>query len=283
MMTRRDILSAIGAGAATSALSGCASWLEETRRPIALQLWSIHSLMWNEKLPPEKVFAKIREIGFDGVEFAGVGGRSAKEIRKLLADAGLRGMGTHLTGLKNFQGDALKANLDFCAEAGIESLTNAAARFKTPDEAKEYADVMGAAAVTAQAWNLPVSVHNHCDELKLKFDGVAAWDYMLRHANPLLQQQLDSGQVAKVGDDPVARLKLYRGRNYSVHLKENMPSEWGFFGVPPSDGNKVVPWRELVQTLKRDASVRWYVIECAEKRDSFLPAEKNFNFLTALL
>ena len=279
-MTRRDFIAALGAGAAT--LAGCRCPFGGARHPIALQLYSIHKLMWAET-PPEEAFAKIRDIGYDGVEFAGVGGRNARQIRKLLEDAGLRGMGTHLSRLEQFQGDKLKANLDFCAEAGIESLTNAAARFRTPAEARAYAEVMGAAAETARAWNIPVSVHNHCDELTLKFDGVSAWDCMLGQAGTVLQQQLDSGQVMKVGDDPVERVRRYRGRNFSAHMKENMPSEWGFFGVPPDNGGKVVPWRDLVMAYEDDPSFRWYVVESACKPDSLVPAERNYGFLSALV
>ena len=120
-MNRREFLKA---GLASAAFcGGCRSLLSNAKKPIALQLWSINKLMWKED--PARTFAKLREIGFDGVEFAGYGDRSAKEIRKLLADAGLRGMGSHLCGDDQFSGDGLKKNLDFLAEAGIESVASA--------------------------------------------------------------------------------------------------------------------------------------------------------------
>ena len=116
-MNRGEFLKALGLTTAFAA-AGCKCPLCGGDRPIALQLWSINKIMW-KTMPPEEVFARLREIGFDGVEFAGFGGKCAKEIRKLLKDAGLRGMGAHMSGIANFSGDKLKANLDFCAEAGI--------------------------------------------------------------------------------------------------------------------------------------------------------------------
>ena len=128
---RRNFLQTLGLTAAFAA-AGCKCPFCGKGRPVALQLWSINKIMW-KTMPPEEVFARLREIGFDGVEFAGFGGKNAKEIRKLLKDSGLRGMGSHMSGIENFQGDALKRNLDFCAEAGLESFTDAWAKFETAD------------------------------------------------------------------------------------------------------------------------------------------------------
>lgn len=275
-MTRRDFFCGLGASAAL-ALSGCRTF-GSPRRLIALQLWSINKIMW-KTMPPEEVFAKIRALGYDGVEFAGFGGKSAREIRKMLADAGLRGMGSHNSGMEEFSGDGLKRNLDFCAEAGIESYTNAWADFDSADEWKRFGVQMGEAAETARAWGIPVSFHNHFHEFTKKFDGVCAWDLVFRNSSPLLQQQLDSGQVVHPGEDCVARVERYAGRNFSMHMKENTPSEWGFFGVPPDDGGKLVPWKDLVATLERQPDFRWYVVESERKPDSLLPAEKNIAFL----
>ncbi len=280
-VSRADFLKSLGASAALfTAGCKCPFGGQNEGRPIALQLWSINKIMW-KTMPPEDVFAKLREIGFDGVEFAGFGGRNAREIRKLLADSGLRGMGAHMSGIANFKGDKLKQNLDFCAEAGIESFTNAWEKFETADGWKRFGFEMGEAAEQAQAWKLPISFHNHFHEFTMKYDGVCAWDLVFQNSSKLLQQQLDSGQVVNPGEDCVERVNRYRGRNFSMHMKENTPSEWGFFGVPPDDGGKMVPWDELVPCLENDPSFRWYVVECERKPDSFIPAEKNLAFLKA--
>ena len=280
MNTRREFL---GMAALAALAGGCSSLPGfAPKRRIALQLWSINKIMW-KTMPPEEVFARIRAIGYDGVEFAGYDGRSAKEIRKLLDDAGLVGMGAHDCGMENFSGDGLKRNLDFCAEAGIGAFTCAWADFDTADGWKKFGHDMGVAAETAQAWGIPVSFHNHFHEFTKKFDGVCAWDLVFQNSSPLLQQQLDSGQVVHPGEDCVARVKRYAGRNFSMHMKENTPSEWGFFGVPPDDGGKLVPWKDLVATLEAQPDFRWYVVESERKPDSFVPAERNLDFLRRII
>ena len=276
-MNRREFLQ-LGLGSAAFCAAGCRSMLANAKKPIALQLWSINKLMWKED--PAKTFAKIREIGFDGVEFAGYGDRSAKEIRKLLQDAGLRGMGSHLCGDDQFSGDGLKRNLDFMAEAGIESCASAWADYDTAEGWIKFGVLMGKAAETAQKWGIPVSVHNHCHEFIKKYDGVYAWDLIYKEASPLLQQ-LDTSQVVNPGLDCVERIQKYPGRNFCIHMKENVPSTWGFFGVPPDDGGALVPWDDVIAAVEADPSFRWYVIECERKPDSYIPAQKNFEFLKA--
>ena len=279
-MDRREF---IMSAASALALAGCkVPFGAAGRKPVALQLWSINKIMWKAE-DPAKTFDRIRALGYDGVEFAGFNNRTAKEIAKLLADSGLRGMGSHMSGEKNFSGDGLKRNLDFCAEAGIESYTNAWANFETADAWKKFGVMMGEAAETAVKWNLPVSMHNHCHEFTKVYDGVYAWDLIFSSASPRLFQQIDTGQVVNPGLDCVERIRKYAGRNFSIHMKENTPSEWGFFGVPPDDGGKLVPWKDVVACLKEEKNFGWYVVESERKPDSLLPAQRNLEFLSALI
>lgn len=276
-MNRREFLQAGFFASAAAALSGCRSFVGAPKKGIALQLWSINKIMWKDD--PAMTLATIKAMGFDGVEFAGFGDRSAKEIRQLLRDAGLRGMGAHMCEKANFTGDGLKKNLDFCAEAGIESLSNAWADFDTKDGWVDFGVWMGEAAETAAAWGIPISVHNHCHEFTKKYDGTCAWDLIFTKASPRLMQQLDTSQVANPGLDCVERYCRYPGRSFSIHVKENVPSADGYFGVPPDDGGKLVPWNGLIACTEADADLKWYVVECERRPDSFMPAIHNIRFL----
>ena len=269
-----------GSFASAASLAGCKCPFGCARKPIALQLWSINKIMWKSE-DPAVTLRKVKDIGFDGVEFAGFGGRTAKDVAKLLADSGLRGMGSHTSGIAQFTGDALKRNLDFCAEAGIESLTNAYAKFNTADDWVKFGVTMGEAADTAAKWGIPVSVHNHCHEFTQIFDGVYAWDLVFRNASEKLNQQIDTSQVVNPGLDCVERIRKYHGRNFSVHMKENVPSQWGLFGVAPDGGGKRVPFEDVVACLEDEPGFSWYVIECERKPDSLLPAKCNFKYLSS--
>ncbi|MGN0853009.1 MAG: sugar phosphate isomerase/epimerase family protein [Kiritimatiellia bacterium] len=280
-MNRREFIFDSAAAAAVLGLAGCRNPPRGgVSRPIALQLWSINKIFWQN---PERHLAEIKAAGYDGVEFAGYDRRPAKALRKMLADAGLRAAGTHISGMDNYRGDGLKRNLDFCAEAGIEALGNSWFDADRKEDWIRFGEEMGVAAETAATWNLPVQVHNHVQEFKKTYDGVLAWDLIFTKSSPRLLQQIDTSQVINPGGDVVATLKNYPNRHFSIHMKENVPSKDGYFGVAPDDGGKIVPWKDTVDYIETEPGFAWYVIECERRPDSLEPAIYNLGFLKKLV
>ena len=61
--------------------------------PVALQLYSVRDEL---EADFEGTIAKVKEFGYDGVEFAGLYGRSTEQVKKILADAGLTPVSAHV-------------------------------------------------------------------------------------------------------------------------------------------------------------------------------------------
>ena len=274
---RRDFLKGFGGIAALATFGGCANMLCGKNRPqLAAQLYSIHKIFWKK---PEWCLAGLKDAGYEGVEFAGYDGHSAKEIKKYLADAGLRGMGTHVNGFVDLKGDGLVKTLDFCAEAGLESVTTPHAICKTADEYRQFGRDMSLAAEKAASYGIKVGIHTTYDHFRVKFDGVTAWDTIFAEASPLLQQQIDTSNAFHViGDGLLPLLEKYRGRHYSVHLKENVPSKTATLGEPPKDGGRTVPWKNVLDYLATE-DVAWYVVEAEAIPDSLEPLSNSLKFL----
>ena len=275
--SRRDFLKALGGIAALTTFGGCAGTCCGGNRPqVAAQLYSIHKIFW---LKTEWCLAGLRRAGFDGVEFAGYDGHSAKEIKKYLADAGLRGMGTHVNGFVALKGDELPKTLDFCAEAGFESVTTPHALCKTEAEYRQFGHDMSEAAEKAASYGIKVGIHTTYDHFRVKFNGVTAWDTIFAEASPLLQQQVDTSNAFHViGDELMPLLKKYRGRHFSVHLKENVPSATATLGEQPKDGGRTVPWGNVLAYLATE-DVAWYVVEAEAIPDSLEPLANSLKFL----
>ena len=272
---RRDFLQMLGATAALAA-AGCRCPFCGGKPRVAAQLYSIHKIFWTK---PEWCLAGLKAAGYDGVEFAGYGGHTAKEIRKYLADAGMLGMGSHVNGFVDLKGDGLKRTLDFCAEAGLETVTTPHALCKTEAEYRQFGRDMSVAAETAAAYGIKVGIHTTYDHFRVKFNGVTAWDTIFAEASPLLQQQVDtSNSFHVIGDGLLPLLKKYRGRHYSVHLKENVPSATAVLGERPKDGGPLVPWDDVLGYLATE-DVAWYVIEAEAIPDSLEPLVKSYAFL----
>ncbi|MEE1239695.1 MAG: sugar phosphate isomerase/epimerase, partial [Acutalibacteraceae bacterium] len=61
--------------------------------PIALQLYSVRTDM---EADFEGTLKKVKEFGYDGVEFAGLYGKSAAEVKKLCEEIGLNPISAHV-------------------------------------------------------------------------------------------------------------------------------------------------------------------------------------------
>ena len=267
--SRRDFLKGMGAAAAFAA-AGCTCPCKcGAARRHAHQLYSIHKIFWND---PARILAALKAGGYDGVEFYDYNGMSARALRKMCDDAGLKAMGTHLNGDVDLVGDALKKTLDFAAEAGFESLVTPHAKRDSEDGYRKFGHDMGLAAEAADAYGIKVGIHSTYHHFTTLYGGMTAWDAIYSEASPKLYQQIDTANTFHTGYDVVGLLKKYAGRHFSIHMKENVPTVDGVFGVPPTDGGKCVPWPEAISVLKKDSSLRWWVVEAEGRPDSLEPA-----------
>ena len=275
-MTRRDFLAASALAIGGFTAGGCLTAPARRRPQIAAQLYSIYKIFWTQ---PEAILRQLRAGGYEGVEFAGYGGRTAKEIHALLADAGLRAAGTHVNGDVDLVGDALKRTLDFCAEAGIESVTTPHAKRDSADAYRAFGHAMGLAAEAAAPYGIKVGIHTTYHHFTTTYGGVTAWDMIYTEASPLLQQQVDTANAFHTGTDVVALLKKYRNRHHSLHLKENVPTVAGIFGERPKDGGPIVPWDDVLAYMATETGCEWYIVEAEGKPASLEPCLVNCRFL----
>ena len=264
---RRGFLAGMGAAVAAAGLAGPVAGRAKPR--YGLQLYSIHKIFWKE---PERILAALRADGYDGVEFYNYNGLTAKAIRKLCDDAGINAMGTHLNGDIDLVGDKLKQTLDFAAEAGFESVVTPHAKRNTADEYKKFGHDMGLAAEAADAYGIKVGIHSIYHHFTTRYGDETAWDMIYKEASTKLYQQIDTANTFHVGYDVVALLKKYPNRHFSIHAKENVPTKDGVLGVPPTDGGKCVPWKELIAYMKTERGLSWWIVEAEGRPDSLVPA-----------
>ena len=269
-ITRNEFLQILGSSAAFAAAGCCGASCCCCGKPrFGLQLYSIHKIFWKE---PERILAALKAGGYDGVEFYNYNGLTAKALRKMCDDAGVKAMGTHLNGDVDLVDDALKRTLDFAAEAGFESLVTPHAKRDSADEYRRFGQAMGRAAEAADAYGIRVGIHSTYHHFTTTYGGETAWDMIYKEASPKLYQQIDTGNTFNTGYDVVGLLKKYPNRHFSIHAKENVPTVDGAFGVPPTDGGKCVPWQELIAYMKTETSLKWWIVEAEGRPDSVEPA-----------
>ncbi|HEV8544426.1 MAG TPA: hypothetical protein VGR78_18715, partial [Verrucomicrobiae bacterium] len=84
------------------------------RIPIALQLYTIGGDMRKDAAGS---LAKVAQIGYKGVEFAGYPSQDAKEVRKMLDEHGLKCCGAHV-GINTLKGDNFSKTVEFAKTIG---------------------------------------------------------------------------------------------------------------------------------------------------------------------
>lgn len=170
------------------------------------------------------VLDAAKAAGFDGVEFCGLFGHTAGEIRKKLDVLGLKAVSDHVT-LAMLQND-LERTLDDRRALGCEFIVLGWLAEEDRHYGPRFGEVLADLNVITErcrAAGLPLGYHNH----NFEFTRPEAGNGLTRLLDgvPGIQPQFDAGWLAIAGQDPVAMLRKYAGRYVSVHLKDYLSTD----------------------------------------------------------
>lgn len=239
--------------------------------PVALQLYSIRREM-------EADFAgtlrTVKALGYDGVEFAGLYGRTPSEVRELCGEIGLTPISAHVS-FGELTADP-EGVLDGYAAIGCRFL----AIPSLPADCRpgrawftETAEQLARLGKQATTKGIRLLYHNHSEEFEL-LDGRYALDVLFSSVPAAhLQTELDTCWVSVGGEEPAAYLKKYRGRAPAVHLHDfvipgQKPSRLQAFAGGGADGR--IEFRPLgmgsqdlpaLLSACEEAGAEWLIVE----------------------
>ena len=200
----------------------------------AVQLYSVRDHIADAKDMLE-VLGKVKEIGFDGVEFAGYFGLSAEELSARCKELGLEVVGSHL-GLDDFKPENLEKTLEFGKTLGAKYLGVGGAPHETYEEAKNTGDVLGAAGIKAREMGMDTYYHNHTEEFTDLKDGRNAMDII----SDGCKLELDTYWSFCAGIDNTKYLKAHKDKIVLVHIKDGIEHKPKALGEGENDLKKVV-------------------------------------------
>ena len=228
--------------------------------PIGLQLYTIGGDMRKD---PAGSLAKVAQLGFKGVEFAGYPSQDAKEVRKMLDDNGLKCCGSH-TGINTLKGDNFAKSVEFAKIIGNTRLIAPSlfGRFSNDAEKdkkmiEDIADALSEIAEKLKPEGLRTGFHCHPGEFK-KIGDSTVWDIFFSRAKKEVIMQCDLGHMGTAGVDPVAYLNKYPGRASSVHVK---PSAKNKRGGLVGDSDDDLKWPEIFKACESVGGTEWYIVE----------------------
>lgn len=167
------------------------------------------------------VLRQLREMGYDGVEFAGFYGHSADEVKAMLDETGLIPISSHRA-----IPDTVEEMMEVVAyhkRIGCKFIAvpylDEAHRPGAEGFAGMIAKIYQFSRLCKEA-GIQLLYHNHDFEF-IKLSGMYGLDFLYA-ATPcdVLKTELDCCWVKYAGEDPAAYIRKYTGRAPIIHLKD---------------------------------------------------------------
>jgi sugar phosphate isomerase/epimerase len=221
--------------------------------------------------------ARLADIGYKEVEFAGYYNHTPAEIRGVLQRNGLTAPSAHIaiTVLENES----RKTFDDASVIGHEWLTVPSlpdGTRDTVDDWKRVAAGFNTIAARVRAAGFRFAYHNHNTELK-KIGGVAPLDVLIEETDPaLVSFEMDIYWVVNGGGDPLELLARYPGRIKMLHVKDSL-------GPPGNEMADVGAGAIDFKTIfARARGIDHYFVEHDQPADAFASAKASFQYLANL-
>jgi sugar phosphate isomerase/epimerase len=271
------------------------AWPAETHHidRVGLQLYTVRDLM---KQDFEGTIAKVAQIGYKEVEFAGYFGKSPQEVRKILDSNKLTSPSEHvpLDTVEKKWPETLEAahvvgqKFIVCPWIDVSQ--------RKADGWKYAAETFNRAGEAAQKAGIQFAYHNHAFEFEPSegLGGKLPYDFLLAETDPkLVKMEMDLCWITVGGQDPVKYFDRYPGRFPLVHVKDwttKGPGGNDYGGATGASkkpghmtdvGEGEIDWKRIFAQSGK-AGIQHYFVENDEPKSPFEDIKISHDYLTKL-
>jgi sugar phosphate isomerase/epimerase len=244
---------------------------------VGIQLYTLRDAA---KADLERTLADIASAGYKDVEMLASNrnfGVPPARIRQVLDANGLRAPSTHTAG--NLAED-LDRHLDEAETLGhVQLIVAGLPRRNTLDEYRAWADRLNEAAARARQRGIWIGHHNHADDMK-PVEGKVPYDLLVERADPKVTRlQLDIGNMAMSGRDPLEYMRRYGPRYWSFHVKD---VEKLGAAHDTELGKGVIDFKKLFGMVDRPDEKFFFVEQETYPGTPLDSARRDFAFISAL-
>jgi sugar phosphate isomerase/epimerase len=280
-VSRRSFMTTAALAAAASALPARSLYAAQAAPTIGVQLYSAREALAKDFPGTLK---RIAALGYREVEAAGFYNHSAADVKRLMAEAGLRCVSAHYS-----LADLLKsvdATIEYAKTLGLEYVICSSPWSASPAHLQNYPGgawqgILHAMTLDDWKWNadqfnqigckmqeagLKFGYHNHTTEFR-KMNGTTGYRILLTDTDPrCVTLELDCGWAAAAGQNPAEMMRHYRGRFSMLHLKDLKPAP---AGTAPDEristeiGAGVVDYRPIFEAAEA-TGIKHYFVEQEE-------------------
>lgn len=241
--------------------------------PISVQLYSVRDQAAKDFPGALK---RIADMGYVGVEFAGLHGMTPQAVRSLLDQLGLVASSAHGP-MPTEQNVA-----EVIATARTLGYTRhvsgfGPAQFATKEEILKAAAITTTAAELLKGSGITLGVHNHWWEFDRKIDGKYPHEIFMKAVPAAVFSELDTYWVTVGGADAAAMVKKLGKRAPLLHIKDGPGNNKD---PHTAVGQGVVDWKAVFAAAS--PAVEWAIVEldhCAT--DMFAAVAESYRYLVA--
>jgi sugar phosphate isomerase/epimerase len=280
--SRREALAIMGGTLAATGLArfGFAQEVAPAEPKICVQLYTLRE---PAKADLAGTLKKVREMGWEYVQWSGMPDLPADQIRAALDEAGLKAISCHC-GVEPFETD-FDNYLAFWKTVGVQYAGPGGMMGDAKDSLEDWvagAKRLDAVGAKLREAGIQLTFHNHTMEFeKFPGDERTKEEILAQETDPAnLALELDLAWVHAAGVDPVECIRHYKGRVPHVHAKDvvmrGTKNPHAAF-VPLGQGE--LNWDEIF-TAGREAGIQWYAYEQDSGRgDPFEYTAESYAFL----
>jgi len=289
-MNRRTFLETAGTVTAATLLTSRLGWAAGDHKidKVGVQLYTVRDQM---KADFEGTIAKVAQIGYKEVEFAGYFGRTAQQVRAVLDKNGLSAPSTHV------QYDELDEKFPSVIETsktiGMDHIVCPwipEELRKSPDIWKKASDKFNRCGDLSKKAGMQFAYHNHWFEF-LPVDGKLPYDQLLKECDPnLVKMEMDLCWITAAGGDPLKYFSAYPGRFPLVHVKDlkTLPKitaggaqNYGDTVDLTEVGSGLIDWKRIFAQSDK-AGIKHYIVEHDHPRQPIDSIAGSYEYLNKL-
>jgi sugar phosphate isomerase/epimerase len=240
--------------------------------PISIQLYTLREEAQKD-FPA--VIARLGEIGYAGVETAGLGGLSAAEFKSCVDDAGLEVSAAHVAMITAENANEVFDEQETLGNRDVIVAFLPPEFFKDADSTQRVADKLNAACELARGRGFSLGYHNHWWEFGTRIGDQTAHAWLYERLDPAVFAEIDTYWARVGGSDPAKVVSGLGERARMLHLKDGPADD------PESPMTAVGDGVLDVAAIASASRATWHVVEldrCAS--DMFEAVEKSHRFLT---
>lgn len=241
---------------------------------LGIQLYTLRDLLQRDF---EGTVAQLAKIGYREVEFAGLYGQPATDLRKVLdrhhlsAPSGHCDIGAITTKLDQTIAEARTLGHRYVVVAWIPD------EVRTPDGYASVADTFNRAGEELKKAGLTLGYHNHAFEFQPLEGERCGYDILLQRTEPeLVTMELDLFWIRQAGRDALEYFSRHEGRFRMVHVKD-MSADGAMVDV----GQGAMDWPVLLAAAEK-AGVKHRFVEHDEPGDPIAFARTSYAYLRRL-